>query len=188
MDVMAEYPGVRMRNWTNLFDLDDTIINSKHRSKFEENGSLNIPHWNKNSTLCNILKDHLIFNMTNILQYFSTRDDFWNVAITSRELSDSDFIFFYEHGIKFNDTLHRGSSHLGADYCNRYKLADFELKDILLTNYDPGYKKGFAFDDKQCNLDVFAKHGFCTYNANHINYNEIKYNKVIDSAKSKLYR
>jgi hypothetical protein len=188
MDVTTQYPGVKMRNWINLFDLDDTIINSKHRSKFEEDGSLNIPHWNENGTLCNILKDNLIFNMTNVLQYFTTRDDFWNVAITSRELGDADFIFFMEHNIKFDDTLHRGSSHLGADYCNRYKLADFELKDVLLTNYNAEYKRGFAFDDKQCNLDVFKKHGYHTYDANHINRNEIKYSDVIESAKSKLFK
>ena len=176
----------KMRNWFNLFDLDDTIINSKHRSKFHADGSLDIPHWEENSTFKNIHQDHLIFNMINVLNYFLKRNDCWNVAITSRELTDLDYIFFKTHNIMFDDTLHRGSTHLGTEYPNRYKLADYELKDVLLTNYDPGYGKGFAFDDKQCNLDVFHKHGFVAYNANHINYNEIEYTDVISSASDRL--
>jgi hypothetical protein len=176
-----------MRRWINLFDLDDTVINSKHRSKFNFDGSLDVPYWKENSTLTNIQKDHLIFNMTNVLHYFLKRRDCWNVAITSRELTDLDYIFFKTHNIMFDDTLHRGSSHLGTEYKNRYKLPDYELKNVLLTNYDPpADKKGFAFDDKQCNLDVFIKHGFTAYNANEINYNNIDYTYVIDNANNKL--
>ena len=175
-----------MHKWINLFDLDDTIVNSKHRSEFDENGALNVTHWNANNTLNNILQDHLIYNMTSVLKYFLGRTDCWNVAITSRELDDVDYIFFKTHNIMFNDTLHRGSSHLGNDYCNRYTLPDFELKDILLSNYKFDNEAGFAFDDKQHNLDVFEKHGFKTYNATHINYNEIDYNSVISDAEKGL--
>jgi len=175
-----------MFKWINLFDLDDTIINSKHRSKFDKEGNLDVKHWNQNSTLANIKKDHLIFNMTNVLKYFQQRKDCWNVAITSRELEDNDFIFFKTHDIMFNDTLHRGSSHLDTEYKNRFKLKDYELKNVLLTNYIAGYNLGFAFDDKPVNLDVFSKHGYRVFNANHINYNDINYLDVISEAEQRL--
>jgi len=125
--------------------------------------------------------------MANVLHYFLKRKDCWNVAITSRELTDLDFIFFKKHNIMFNDTLHRGSTHLGVEYKNRYKLHDYELKDVLLTNYDPpANNKGFAFDDKQVNLDVFSKHGYYIFDANHINYNDKDYLDVINEAEQRL--
>lgn len=193
-----------MFKWVNLFDLDDTVINSNRRSKFHENGSLDVEHWNENNRWDKICEDHVIFNMGQVLHYFMQRDDCWNIAVTSRELTDIDYIYFKTHNIMFDDTLHRGSCHLGKDYSNRFKLPDYELKDILLTNYlggstlnptstDPElacytteYKQGFAFDDNQYNLDVFTKHGYQTFDAKQINQNAVCYTDIIQLAEQNL--
>ena len=50
-----------------IYDLDGTIIDSTHRIKLHENGSLDLEHWKQNSTKEQIFKD--IF----FLGYFTAR-------------------------------------------------------------------------------------------------------------------
>ena len=65
------------------------------------------------------------------------------------------------NGLMFDEVLHREDS-LELDHI---------LKDKLLDNFfKKTFKfKGFAFDDKQQNVEVFKKYGFHTYNAENLN-------------------
>ena len=43
-----------------IYDLDGTIIDSSHRIKLQENGSLDLEHWKQNSTKEMIFQDNFI--------------------------------------------------------------------------------------------------------------------------------
>jgi hypothetical protein len=169
--------------YINLFDLDDTLINSQHRCDFSS-GDFSIQYWNDNNTMDKALKDHLIYQMYNIYKAFSIDKNAWNVVITSRELSSIDFQFFHNYGIKWDFWLHRDSDLLGDRYNDRLTMDSIEMKDLLLKNYKPAFpwKPGFAFDDKQEIVDVFNKHGFKSYNAWDINTCPNTYTNIINEA------
>ena len=43
-----------------IFDLDGTVINSKHRYRSLENGDIDLPYWIENNTRENCQKDSLL--------------------------------------------------------------------------------------------------------------------------------
>ena len=171
--------------YINLFDLDDTLVNSQHRCDFSDGGNFNVDYWNKNNTVANALKDHVIYQMFSVFKSFSLHKDTYNVCITSREISDIDLIFFKYHGIEFNDYLHRDSLILNDRYNERLTMNAVDMKDCLLKNYNPVFpwKPGFAFDDKLEVVDVFKKHGFKAYNAWDVNCNQTEYKRIIIEGK-----
>lgn len=168
-----------MQKYVFLYDLDETIVDSRHRSQITD-GLFDVDYWNLNSTQENINKDHLIFPMTSILLYTQTHPQCLNVCITSREIFPEDINFFKKHGIYFHDYLYRGSNFMFNHLHKKEILQDFELKDLLLSNYKliTKFKPAFGFDDKDCNLEVYKKFNFKTYNAKDINYNKINYREI----------
>lgn len=160
-----------------LYDLDDTLCDSRHRTTYLSDGTVDVEEWIKNSTPEKTHLDNLIYPMTKILMSTLSKKEFINVCITSRELYQSDMDFFKKHNIHFDKYLHRGQVH--KEY---RKIEADELKNMLLNIYlrnNPN-KPGFGFDDLESNLKVFAKHNFKTFNAKKINQSIISADGVID--------
>ncbi len=166
-----------------LYDLDDTLCDSRHRTTYDSDGKSIIEDWVKNSTPQKTHLDNLIYPMTKILMYTLAHKDCINVCITSRQLHNSDIEFFQKHDIIFDKYLHRGCVH--KEY---REMSSSELKNMLLSVYlkDCTDIPKIGFDDLECNLEVFRKHGFLTYNAKDINQSKIKADNVIHEIAIKL--
>ena len=167
-----------------LYDLDDTLCDSRHRTVYNEDGTPNIEEWIKNSTPEKTHLDNLIYPMTKILMSTLAQWNCTNVCITSRELFQSDIDFFKKHNIYFDKYLHRGC--VPKPY---REIKSDELKDMLLEMYlyknkdDPLY----GFDDLERNLKVFEKYGFCTFNAKDINQSVLSADDIIEDLNAYLH-
>ena len=88
-----------------IYDLDGTIINSSHRSKFDENGILDLEHWKANNTKEMIFEDSLL------PMYWQLRSDYINgdiiVICTARELTKWDWEFIHSMGIYYDYVISR---------------------------------------------------------------------------------
>jgi len=105
-----------------IFDLDGTVICSKHRQATLPNGDLDLPHWKQNSTAELVAMDSLLPLVTMIREkYYSGNHTI--IVCTARVLSDFDFSFFMENDIPYHFMLSR------PDGCT---MRDCELKDIQL--------------------------------------------------------
>lgn len=171
-----------------LWDLDDTLVNSKHRSRFFDNGSLDFIHFNENATPENIEKDQLIHPMVDLAKYFLGRPDCYNTVITSRFVTETDIKFMEKRGFYFQNYLYRGHALMLNRKDEVDSLRDYELKDILLTHYLMfcGFDLGFAFDDKPENIQIFKNHGLEVFDANQINNYEINVKCIIEQFENKF--
>ena len=43
-----------------IFDLDDTTVDSSHRTRLNADGSINLAHWRKHCTAENIMRDSML--------------------------------------------------------------------------------------------------------------------------------
>ncbi len=150
-----------MHRFVNIFDLDCTLIDSSHRinstGRVEDGFDLN--YWIDNATPENIMKDKLLPLVDLLLEFRKT--NFTNIAVTAREMSKGDYDFLAKHNLHFDMILHRDNS----------KELDHVLKDKKLDELfkTTDLKPFLAIDDKEENLEIFAKYGFITINALEIN-------------------
>ena len=83
-----------------IYDLDGTIIDSSHRIKLHDNGSLNLEHWKQNCTREQIFKDDLLPLYWQLVSDY--KQGHFVILCTARELNK------YEYGIyTFNGYLLR---------------------------------------------------------------------------------
>lgn len=149
------------------FDLDNTLIDSNHRVRIDENGVFDLDYWRKHSTWEYISKDTLLPCYFEYLTYKQLGCRI--IAVTARQLNEYDFKYFKKYNLIFDEIIQRGNSlELDEELKNR-KLNDFF--DEMNGKYFPY----IAFDDKEENLKVFEKHGFKAFNANVVNlYNSLE--------------
>jgi len=133
-----------------IFDLDGTVICSKHRYSALENGGIDLPAWIRDNTRENCAKDTLLPTIRTM------RNDFkmgFNVIVcTARVLSEWDYEFFMSNDIPYHVMLDRPAG------C---ALGDADLKEFQLRLY--AHQNGISwmkfcetsmfFEDAQCVLD-----------------------------------
>jgi hypothetical protein len=89
-----------------IFDLDGTVICSKHRQNTLPDGSLDLAAWKANNTPEKIMADSLLpladhwrWLLANTRQHI--------IVCTARVVQAADFEFLKSHGLKFNRFLAR---------------------------------------------------------------------------------
>lgn len=118
-----------------IFDLDETVINSSHRTPNNPDGSLNLGQYLKMQTPENIAKDMLLPIARIMRQRFIAGD--FIVIITARRMSLADYDFLEKRGLPYHLILSRNDISL-----EHYKLNDgkYKLRHILpfldLAQYD----------------------------------------------------
>jgi phosphoglycolate phosphatase-like HAD superfamily hydrolase len=144
-----------------IFDLDGTIICSKHRYRSLENGGIDLPYWIQSNTRENCFKDTVLPAIRTI------RSDYKNgcniIICTARVLSKWDFEFFDFMNIPFHHMLDRRDSILG----------DADLKELRLRNYCSNNGISWAkfcqtsmfFEDADTVLERMEKIGIPTIDA-----------------------
>lgn len=154
-----------------IYDIDHTLICSKHRQLTDENGKLDLDHWRANSTQEKILKDKLLPFGADVARYLSGMPEGLHVACTARVMQTADFELLIRHGLIFDYILSRPAD------CT---LADVELKKMLLRDF--AFDRNIPFkrlirtaifwDDNDAIRAEFARLGATCYNP--IPYNETR--------------
>lgn len=131
------------------FDLDDTLIDSAHRTRVVD-GKFDLNYWREKSTWEYISQDTLLPLYFDYLNY--KRAGYTVIAVTARQMSEDDYRYLDEAGLSFDFILERKDS----------LELDAVLKDKALQSFfqQQGLVPYLFFDDKDDNLKIAEKYGF----------------------------
>lgn len=109
-----------------IFDLDETVIDSRHRTPNNPDGSLNLPRYLELQTRENIYKDTLL-PIVRVMRARFVAGDFI-VILTARGMSQADYDYLQDMDIPYHLILSRNDIPL-----DHYKLSDgkYKLRHIL---------------------------------------------------------
>jgi FMN phosphatase YigB (HAD superfamily) len=88
-----------------IFDLDETLINSKHRTPNRADGTLDLDGYFRNKTRENIMRDTLL----PLASVFKTLDRSENYVVicTARAMNQDDFDYLDAHGLRYHAIMRR---------------------------------------------------------------------------------
>ena len=133
-----------------IFDLDNTVIDSGHRTPYFPNGDLNLVEYLKNCTRENVMKDGL-FPLANFMRRKIRERRDTVVICTAREMRFADWTYITKHGLRPDICLSR--NHIDKDH---FFMSDGPYKVRHLSCFTSGEFADFPkimFDD---NLAVVA--------------------------------
>lgn len=117
-----------------IYDIDQTLICSRHRQLTGLDGLLDLDHWRENSTPEKIAKDKLLPFGQDVARYLSGKPSGLHIACTARVMQEADYDLLLNYGLHFDYILSRPEN--CAD-------GDVELKERLLRNF--AYDRGISF-------------------------------------------
>jgi FMN phosphatase YigB (HAD superfamily) len=113
-----------------IFDLDETIIDSSHRTPNNPDGTLDLAKYLENKTRENIFKDKLLPLASKMKEMYESQ--YFHVVIcTARDMDKDDFDFLEFHGLKYDEIFHRGN----VRKPHHHNLPDAEYKTKQLKKY-----------------------------------------------------
>lgn len=154
-----------MKKVTLIFDLDDTVINSAHRTPNFPDGTLNLQAYRESHTPENVAKDTLL-PLAKIMQKAINQG--YKVAIlTARDMKECDYAFLARHGIYAKHIYSR-------DKCKtkkHYNMNDGEYKTTWFSKMPKSLKKNHVimFDDSKVVKKEMRKIGVVCLCAHKIN-------------------
>ena len=143
-----------------IFDLDNTIINSEHRTERDSQGKLNLSHWFKNATPENIAKDTLL-PLASLFKKAKTKHHL--VICTARNLTKADRDFLKNNGLNTSNILSRKKGDMRSDDLLKCSL----LSKLFQTKFKG--KRAIMFDDNPEVRQAVKKLGIKTVNPIPIN-------------------
>ena len=152
---------------TMIFDLDETVIDSAHRTPNNPDGTLNLEAYKAKHNRKNVFKDkHL--PLAKVMKQ-AKRDGHFVVILTARDMAKFDYDYLDFHGLESNLILSRDKATK-----EHYALGDGEYKAKWIEL--SGIKDALMFDDSKAVKKVLRKMGIkviCAHKANkRLNYNE----------------
>lgn len=105
-----------------IFDLDETVIDSRHRTPNFPNGTLNLAGYMENHTEENVFKDTLL-PLVHIIRACHNNGDYV-IILTARDMKIWDYEYLNENYIPYDKIMSR-------DQCKtekHYKMKDGEYK------------------------------------------------------------
>lgn len=158
-----------------IFDLDDTVVDSAHRTPYKENGDLDLFKYREMISHENIMNDTLL-PLFDIMREFI--EDGKEVAIiTARRLTKSDYLMLRRNGIRTpyigsRDKLYK-LTHISNCAHTHFKMKDGEYKRIWFKDIKNKYPINeyniYMYDDNQNVLKVAEEEGFHAIDAIHLN-------------------
>ena len=150
-----------------MFDLDHTVIDSAHRTRYLANGSIDLDYWRANCTREKIFSDSLL-PLANTWRKLQMRKDCRIIVCTARVISQADIDFLAHHGLRYDAMLSRP---------NDSDMPDDMLKLFALKKYASSIGKSwnlfcatcFAYDDNDAILATLSKHNIHTYDSKLLN-------------------
>lgn len=146
-----------------IFDLDGTVICSKHRHATREDGSLDLEHWVENSTPQKIARDSLL-PLVNVLraEYGMGRRV---IICTARVMSRADYLFLLNKNIPFDFVISRPKGCTTPDA----QLKEERLQKLFTRlRVDP--RKVRMWDDNESVLTMGKRIGMKMHDAKKLNY------------------
>ena len=136
-----------------IFDLDETVINSAHRTPNNPDGSLNLAKYLELQNPENIAKDTLL-PIVRIMRARFVAGDFI-VVLTARGMSPADYQFLVDLHLPYHLILSRND--IPTDH---YKLSDgkYKLRHILPFLDLADYDNIVMFDDAKLVKSELRKH------------------------------
>ena len=149
-----------------IWDLDGTVIDSRHRYSTLENGDIDLPKWISDNTRANIDKDSLL-PLAELMREDFRRGDLV-IICTARVLGVWDHVFLADHGIKAHFILSRalGDNRGDAEMKRQKLLALFADLKIPFSRWT---KSAWLYDDNRGVLNMAEKLGIRTRNAVQLN-------------------
>ncbi len=128
-----------------IFDLDETVIDSSHRTPNNADGTLNLPKYIESHTPENVAKDTLL-PLAKVMQA-AIMEGFKVAILTARDMLPCDYEFLEKHGIKAKHIYSR-------DKCKtkkHYKMSDGNYKAHWFAKMPKSFKQGnvIMFDDSK---------------------------------------
>ncbi|MGB2552718.1 hypothetical protein ACPF04_06020 [Campylobacter sp. MOP51] len=142
-----------------LWDLDGTLVDSRHRTRVDENGGFDLDYWLKHCTAEFINQDQLL-PLAAVFYSFANAG-FTQILLTARVLGEADHEYLNKHNMKFDMILHRENSLELDEMLKSQQIQNYLVENDLIPF--------LAFDDKQENLEVFDRLGFRTMHASYVN-------------------
>lgn len=144
-----------------IFDLDGTVICSKHRCNTLPDGSLDLDHWFENNTHDKIMRDSLLPLARIMREMYAAGHNV--IVCTARSPHDSNHHFLRENDLPHHVFLSRRAGDMRGDA---------QLKIDLLTDYfqSIGFSsvadaKAIMFDDNAKVIDAMISLGITVVNA-----------------------
>jgi len=155
-----------MRNLTLIFDLDETVINSLHRTPNFPDGTLNLAAYIEKHTPENVAKDTLL-PLARTMQK-AIQSGYKVAILTARDMMQCDYDFLELHGIKTKYIYSR-------DKCKtkkHYKMKDGDYKVFWLSKMPKSLVKDrhiIMFDDAKPVKKAMRENGIVCLCAHKIN-------------------
>lgn len=105
-----------------VFDLDETLIDSRHRTPRNPDGTVNLAYYMKHATRENIFKDTL-YPLANEAKRIFAEGKHYVIFCTARHMHDADYDFLSHHGLKAHRILSREQAKPA-----HYKMSDAAYK------------------------------------------------------------
>ena len=112
-----------------IFDLDETVINSLHRTPNFPDGTLNLQAYLQNQTAENIAKDTLLPLVSVMRERFAAGD--YIIVLTARGMIKADYDYLTDNNIPYHKIMSR-------DQCKttrHYKMKDGEYKLFWIKSF-----------------------------------------------------
>lgn len=149
-----------------VFDLDGTVVCSKHRYTALDSGGIDLPAWIRDNSRENCKLDGLLPALRTLRNDYKAGCHI--VICTARVLSEWDYEFFMENDIPYHTMLSRPLGMTAED-------ADFKEFHLRMFAYNEGIswakfcETALFYEDANCVLDRMEKIGIPTVNANEWN-------------------
>ena len=150
-----------------IFDLDGTVIDSSHRTRFLADGSLDLDYWQANATPRKIAADTLL-PLAKQMQSAYARGNCLVMVCTARVMSASDFLFLDMNGLQYHAITSRPEGET---------MPDFALKLYALHGLcsEHGWswarfrKMAVMYDDNLSVINSLTSEGIQVYNSTILN-------------------
>tara|TARA_Y100000996_G_scaffold189884_1_gene148415 strand:- start:494 stop:1156 length:663 start_codon:yes stop_codon:yes gene_type:complete len=150
-----------------IFDLDGTVIDSSHRTRFLADGSLDLAYWQANATPRKIAADTLL-PLAKQMQSAYARGNCLVMVCTARVMSASDYLFLDMHGLQYHAITSRPEGETLPDFA----LKLYALHGLCTENgwsWAKFRKMAIMFDDNLSVIDALTAEGIRVYNSTTLN-------------------
>ena len=158
---MINNKGLKMQKPIYIFDLDGTVIDSSHRFTGTAEGKVNLAKWIEDSTRENIFKDSLLPLAKFMKALMKANANVW--ICTARNMSENDFDFLAQNGIKAKTILCRKNGDNRADA----EMKTAKLKRLFNLKQFVNAEK-IMFDDNKSIQKEMPKIGIRCLHENHL--------------------
>ena len=112
-----------------IFDLDETVIDSRHRTPNHPDGTLNLAAYIENHTPENVAKDTLL-PLAKVFHDRRAKGDYI-IILTARDMKDCDYKFLADNGLEYDKIMSRDT----VKTKNHYNMRDGDYKRHWIASY-----------------------------------------------------